>query len=327
MTLRPFVLSLLVVLAGCPPSNPTEPPDPTEDPDPTDGPDPTDAPTDCVEPEEGVPAGFCGPDERVGGFVVDEQADFTVVSGQVFDAINPQNILQVVASEGECALLSRPVLFCDPPCGPGEVCDGEACVPYPLSVDMGTVYISGLETCVEMEPIQPGNSYSFNSLPYPGMAAGDPIQLDAPGLQLHARGVEPIVFPAGDWVMVQGQAMEIQWTPPSVGGSRILVSMSIDQHGASPLRLDCNFEDDGSGTVPANLVDQLINSGVTGFPAASIRRVSADRATLEQGCVDLVVASSRPHGLNVDGFTPCTRNEDCPPPQVCDVPNEICVDP
>ncbi|MCA9567024.1 MAG: hypothetical protein KC656_04240 [Myxococcales bacterium] len=317
----PLFLGLLV---GCPPATPVST-DPT---DPTDVPTPTDEPLACTDsPDAGAQDGVCGPDLRVGGFTVDEQEDFTVVSGQVFDSLNPQNLLEPAVTEGDCVLLSRPVLFCDPACGAGEVCDGETCVPYPLSVDMGTVFISGLETCVEMAPIQPGNTYTFNTLPYPGMQAGDLVQLDAAAVQLHAAGVEPIVFPAGDWVMVEGQPLEITWTPPSAPGSQVAVSMSIDQHGASPLRLDCSFDDDGSGTVPAALVDQLINSGVSGYPSASIRRRTADKATLAQGCVELVVASSRPHGLDVDGYTPCSRPEDCPSPQVCDLPNEICVDP
>lgn len=315
----------LLLLAGCPGAV-TEPTEPEPTPEPTE--EPTPVVLECVDdPEAGVSDGACTLEERVGGFIVDDQADFTVISGQVYDSVNPQGVLEVVVSEGDCALLGRPVHFCDPPCASGEVCNGDTCVPYPSSIDLGTVVISGLDTCVEMEPVQPGNNYSFTNLGYPGMVPADPVRLDSADLQLHAAGVEPIVFPDGDWVMAEGTPLPITWTAQTVGDSRVAVSMSIDQHGATPLRLDCLFDDDGEGTVPASVIDQLIASGVTGFPSASIKRLVADSVTLDGGCVDLVVSSSRPHGLDVDGFTPCSRPGECPEPQVCDLMNEICVDP
>lgn len=320
-------LFLLVALAGCPSAVTPEPTGTT--PEPTGQPTPTGQPLlECEEsPAAGTSDGRCSSETRAGGFVVDEQADFTVVSGQVYDSVNPQSALEVVSSEGDCVLLGRQVNFCDPACASGEICDDGVCVPYPASVDLGMVVISGLDTCVEVDPVQPGNTYTFNDLGYPGMVAGDPVRLDSVDLELHAAGVEPIVFPAGDWVMVEGEDLPVPWTAPTVPGSKVAISLSIDQHGSSPLRLDCLFDDDGEGSIPSGLVDQLIASGVTGYPSASIKRLVADNSELGGVCVDFVVSSSRPHGLDVDGFTPCSRPDDCPEPQVCDLMNQICVDP
>lgn len=329
------VLTACAMALGCPsePSSPTEPTDATPTPTNPVTPTPTGDPgqTDCVEPEEGTSDGRCPLDQRVGGFVVDEQSDpdisFTSVAGVVADSVLPLDVMNTVVSEGDCVLLQRPILFCDPPCAAGETCDGDTCVPYPSNIDAGRVFISGMDECVDMSPVPPGSNYFFNGLPHPGMAPGDLIQLDTPDFSLHARGVDPLTFPDGDWVLVQGQDLTVTWTAASVPGSRIDISMAIDQHGASPLALECSFDDDGEGTVPASIVDAFINSGVSGFPAGLMVRQTSDHATTDAGCVDFVVSSTRPHGLDVDGFTPCNSTPECPEPQVCDVPNQICVDP
>lgn len=318
----------LLAAVGCP--APTEPlPTTTDDPStvvPTETPDPT-VPTECVEPEVAPQEGLCAFPDRIGGFRVEDQTDFTVVNGAINDSVVPQDVFVPELSEGDCVLLGRPVLFCDPVCAAGETCNGTECVPFPRATDQGPIFISGAAECVEMQPAEPGFNYFFNTLPQPGMTPGADMQLDATNFTLHAKGVEPIAFPSGDWVMVRGEELIIEWETTSAP-AKVAVSMSIDQHGSSPLRLDCLFDDDGSGTVPATLVDGLIDSGVTGFPAGLIERISADHTDIDAGCVDFAVSSRRPHGLDVDGFTPCSvLNPECPTPQVCDTNNEICVDP
>jgi hypothetical protein len=106
--------------------------------------------------------------------------------------------------------------------------------------------------------------------------------------------------------------------------TRVLIEMTIDQHGTSPLSLACDFPDTGSATIPASIIDQLINSGVTGFPNGRITRRTADHVDLDVGCVDLIVGSRLSASVAVAGYTPCNGPEDCPDDETCNVPLERC---
>jgi hypothetical protein len=277
-------------------------------------------------------AGACAMAEDYGGFVVDALQDYSTVSGSLSDGVVPMTVLEEVAAEGDCRALRRNNPFCDPPCAAEEACDFDgACVPYPETRDLGTVRISGLDQPVSMDPVAPGYTYFDTSVGHPAYEPDVLIGLDSDTspwgpLALHGVGVEQIVPTQETWLFVEGEDLAITWEPPvGLARSHVLLRVTIDQHGSTPISLECSFEDDGEGLIPGAIVELLVTAGVTGFPNGSLARRTVDSAPLgDEGCVELVVSSTRNPDVRVDGFTPCQDDDDCPDGQECDEALEIC---
>ena len=106
--------------------------------------------------------------------------------------------------------------------------------------------------------------------------------------------------------------------------SHVSLRLSIDQHGTTPVSLVCEFEDDGEASVPADLIAELIQYGVTGFPNADLIRETADKADMGPGCVDFKLQSVATPVIRVEGFTFCTNNNMCPTGQTCNTLLEVC---
>jgi hypothetical protein len=277
--------------------------------------------------------GSCPIATRVGRFSVEAQRDFGVVQGTVANGVVPTAIPDVIGDEGGCTVYRRRNLFCAEACVGTETCgeDGQ-CIPYPSQVSVGTVTISGLTQPVEMQPLEPGNTYFAPGVDNPPFAPEAEIALVAagttemPGFQLAGRGFTAL--PSDEpptWVLEEGADLSLTWAPP--GGSvetTISVELTIDQHGLSPLSLVCQFEDTGSAEIPRSLVDQLITAGASGFPNGRIMRQTVDHANIAVGCVELVVGSPVPATVRIAGFTPCNGPEDCPTGQTCNTAIELC---
>jgi hypothetical protein len=284
-------------------------------------------------------AGECPLETKFGEFRVHVLDAYSTISGEVADGVIPITVLEEVGSGDECALLRRNNPFCDPPCGAGETCDFDGtCIPYPLNQDLGIVTAGGLVADLVMRPVQPGNLYFLTRLPN-----GDPLPhpLFTPGslvevrtwettfgsdITLHGVGVEPLSLGSDtDWVLYRDTDHPFTWTPSASSlRSRIHVRMNIDQHGNTPVAIYCEFDDDGSAAIPANLVTQLIDFGVTGFPNATVSRRTVDNAEMGGGCVQLEVSSPAQPSVLVDGFIPCDMQSDCPTGQTCNYAIQIC---
>lgn len=277
-------------------------------------------------------AGACDLAADHGGFVVQSAGDNTGVEGKVADGVVPISVLEQIGAAGECRLLRRNNPYCEPACDRGHTCDFDGtCLPYPANQDLGVVTISGLGQDVAMDPVFPGNTYFDTSLPDPPFEPGALITLSMPDgaygpVELHGVGIELLAGVDAEWIVDAGSDLTVRWDAPTgdVVRSRVELSISIDQHGASPGVLRCSFEDDGEGTVPASLIDQLVNSGVTGFPAGNLDRRTVDRAELATGCLDFAVSHPLDVPVDVAGFTPCVSTEDCPDGQECNEELQIC---
>jgi hypothetical protein len=295
-----------------------------------------------TEPEQVVPTptgdpatvpltGACPQETDFGGFLVENLFGFSIVDGTVTDGVVPITVLELLSATGDCTLERRNNPFCDPPCGAGETCTFEGeCIPFPRAQDLGTVTIGGLVEPVAMEPLVPGYNYSNTTLPHPAFQPGDLIELRTgdgtyPGVELHGVGVEELISTDGDLFVQAGVDMDVTWTPPAAASrTQVYLQLTIDQHGLTPVKLRCEFDDDGTGTVPGSLLDQLVAFGVTGYPNATLKRQTIDKVAVGEGCMDFTISSPIDMSVDVDGFTPCRRTEDCPPGQTCDVPNEVC---
>jgi hypothetical protein len=170
---------------------------------------------------------------------------------------------------------------------------------------------------------------------YPPFASGAVIQLSASGGSLSAftlagRGITPLDFPAASLPVVRNQALTIHWTaPPSAESTQIFVRLDISHHGGGTARVECNVPDNGTMTIPAGLITQLVDRGTAGFPTLSLTRQTVDSKLIGAGCVDMVVASPVAREVEVAGSMTCNCDADhmaecptddarpCPTGQTC----------
>jgi hypothetical protein len=283
-------------------------------------------------------SGECGLADDHGGFYVEilysDLLNYSSVSGTVADGVVPITILEEVGVEGGCRLMRRNNPFCDPPCGAGTTCDFDgSCIPYPDNQDLGTVTVGGMDVPVVMVHVPPSFNYFETELPHPVFQPGQLIELrtwdslHGGDFTLHGVGVEPLDLGGVDtWIIYDGLDLPITWTPPTapVVRSHVHLRLNIDQHGNTPVQMFCEFEDDGAASVPASLITQLVNFGVTGFPNATLTRRTVDSTTVEGGCVDFQIRSPVEPSVRVDGFIPCNGDFDCPEGQTCHPVDFIC---
>jgi hypothetical protein len=293
-------------------------------------------PTTTLDPATVRLAGACPMETDWGGFRLESyplaDPSYSLFDGTVANGVIPVTVLLPVGCEGDCQLLQRQNPFCDPPCDPQETCDlTETCVAAPVGQDVGTVTVTGLTTAASMDPVAPTFTYFDVSLDDPPYAPGDTIVVrssggDWPPMEMFGVGVEPIAIPDTSLVLTQDQDLHVAWTAP-VGAavrSTIYFRITIDQHGNTPVQLQCETADDGSIDVPASLVSQLIGFGVTGFPNAVLYRHTVDSQPLGDGCVQFEVRSEAEPSVEVAGFVPCVSNDDCPTGSDCNIATGLC---
>jgi hypothetical protein len=289
------------------------------------------APADTLQP--GELSGPCPYATRLGGFTTTIGPEFSFVEGKVAIGVLPSTVPDLVTTEGACTLFRRPSLACQPPCNSQQTCDrGNLCIPFPYNQDLGAVTVKGLAVPVSMNALPPGKNYSATEVPRQLFSPGDHILLDAPAtgpfgaFSLDGDGVAPLEDVPTSTLVQENQALTILWTadPDAQGRTQVDLKLTIDQHGSSPLFLECSFPDDGSGTVSASLINQLLQSGVTGYPNGSLTRRSADSVVVAQGCIDFSVYDRKDLTVRVAGHTPCKKQEDCPQGLTCNTLLEMC---
>lgn len=315
-------LALLLCFVGCFSGGDSAPPDDS-------------APADTAEPD-GDPTtiplnGACDLDRRWGGFEVEANESYSVADGAIANGVVPVAVLTEVAAEGDCRLLERGNPYCNPTCEPGFTCDFDGtCIEYPLNQELGTVTIAGLTTPVAMDPLSTGNKYSYTDLDNPAFKPGKLIRLKTGGgayaeLTMHGVGVAPLVPTTLDWVINPGEALALAWDAPTEAvRSELFVSVNVDQHGITPVTLECTFTDDGSAEIASSVMDALLNFGVTGYPSARIQRRTVDKVMLGEGCADFTVDYELVAHVSVTGHTPCAAPGDCPEGQTCNLALQTC---
>ncbi len=290
-------------------------------------------PSELPAPETLQLSGVCPPEDRFGGFIVQSEADYSFVQGEIAEGVVPGTIMEEVVREGGCVLLKRNTPFCDPGCAAGQACTHEgACVPYPAPKALGEVAVDGLLGAVRIdEPAPPGAHYFDTGLPHPAMEVGGTIRLRTsgghwPAFELLGAGVETLsVGDDARWTVVSGEGLEVTWEASEASRhTEVRLSLNIDQHGVTPTTMYCVFEDTGAATVPASVIEGLLSAGVTGFPSGLLTRRTADRVQVGAGCADLRVRSSREVPVTVDGFTPCGPRTPCPAGETCAAATGLC---
>jgi hypothetical protein len=241
---------------------------------------------------------------RVGEFQVQLGQTFTAVSGSVASGVVPVDVRDLVEARGECRLLRKRNLRCDPVCPQGMTCgEGGACLRYPENQGLGRVTVGGLARAVTMTP-SALETYSETRLPHPGFAPGADIGLRTEGgalapFALRGWGVAALESPGEPLLLEPGKPLAVSWAAGPPGPARVVLALDIDQHGITPVLLECTLADAGAATVPAELVDALFKAGTSGFPRLTLARQTADSATLAPGCVQLLVVAEVERAIKV----------------------------
>lgn len=181
-----------------------------------------------------------------------------------------------------------------------------------------------------MTPLQPGNKYFQTGLGHPVFDGGELITMTTTAgqygeLTLYGVGAEPFVPSTPQADVERNVDLALVWPAAKAGArTQVFVTMTIDQHGSTPVALICDFEDTGSGTVPASVINQWLDFGVTGFPNGRASRRTVDSDSVSDGCMEFVVERVFELDVRVVGHTPCKKPDDCPSGQTCNLLVETC---
>jgi hypothetical protein len=235
-------------------------------------------------------------------------------------------IFEEIASAGCSRLYKRLFPFCNQDCGGLAACvKDDSCQPYPSAVDIGTVTISGLttndgKTSFSMDPIN--SNYQFTSLAFPPCNEGDAVTLSSTGgssvsaFTLSVKGISPLTLLNDTIKMIDGQPINLQWTPPTVTGiSTIYVLIDISYHGGTKAKIECNCDDNGSLTIPATLLDNLKTFGISGYPKLEISRQAISTDTSAKA--KIVIESKVVKIVYIPGIISCGSDSGCPAGQTC----------
>lgn len=275
----------------------------------------------------------CSDDQRVGGFwlhaVAETMAEMPIaahtdLSGAVLDGVPPGDVWEELDAADGCRLVVAPDSFCDPACPSGETCGADGCIATPRTHGVGTVTVTGLASELSLMPSMSSRRYSLSAaLPYPPYDEGASIQLQAEGgdyepFTLQAVGVPLLELGAGEIAVARETPVTLSWTARSeVGPARVFVELDIAHHGGIFARIECEVEDDGELVIAAQLVTQLVDRGVAGFPTVSVTRRSVDSTTIAPGCVELEVGSQVIREVAIPGLSSCSNERPCPDGQTC----------
>jgi hypothetical protein len=237
----------------------------------------------------------CAEGTRVGSFGLwtwpTSDSGASALEGAVFDHPEVSDLQRPVASDGACTLMELdPQIPCTPDCTGNDTCypDG-TCAPRSITHSVGTVTLTGLLSGrFSINPFV-GDYMAYSSdagdLPYPLAAPGAAISLRASGgdyapFILTGRGVMPLPEPTGALAVVRDQALALEWSAPSVPApTRLLVYIYLGNDGLLDRpgvpgagTVTCNFPDTGTGTVPASLLNRLIDQGIGMAPVLTMER-------------------------------------------------------
>jgi hypothetical protein len=257
----------------------------------------------------------------------------TSLVGKIYESpladVFVENMLWEPSEEQEgCRLLEPRVPFCDPSCEFGETCveDGQ-CAARPATVSVGTVTVQGLRTAegateFSMEPV--GNNYQSPTLPYPAFAEGDPIRLESSGgdfqpFAIESTGISQLQTSSGGPLpMEREQPLALSWIAAGQPDlATIQIKVDIAHHGGARGKIVCETADTGSFSVPAPLVNRLMNLGIAGFPTAVLTRKAVGSTQMEHGRVELTALSTVELGIQIEGLVSCNEDADCPDGQTC----------
>jgi hypothetical protein len=227
-------------------------------------------------------------------------------------------------------------LCTNPACTASQTCTGtNVCKDKPSLVSVGDVTLDGIGAS-QLKLSATNNNYQYPiDLPYPGFDEGAVVTLNATGgafaaFSVSAKGVAPVELEQSSYELSTGKALTIDWTAGSASaGAKILISLNISKHGGSAGYMKCQTSDSGSLTIPANLVQALLDLGVAGFPELLFTRSARAEASVSAGKIGFEIDALAKPPLSIEGYCSCFDSGDCgtcsdTTKTVCDSVKKLC---
>lgn len=276
----------------------------------------------------------CSPETVVGNFsvlLVDKQEstpEYAAFAGRVRDGVYPLTYWKTESTSGSCRMVGKPT--CSPACTAPMICGvGDKCVAEPMSVSLGAVDVTGLAMPITGLAYQ-NNQYNkdLSSGAFPPASAGTALTLSAAGgsyspTMLTVSAIEPLAFAGTNITLNRGQALTFTWTAPTKVTGKIVATLDIAFHGGGKHRVECELDDDGTGEIPAVLIDKLLDEGTAGFPTLALSRRSVDSVMVPSlGCVEFETNAFRQREITVCPMPnmcviTCGPDKPCPTGQTC----------
>jgi len=268
----------------------------------------------------------------VGAFVVAFNTDFqpyvASLSGQVYDGASPSKIIwESAATDGSCEIVKPRIPTCSA-CDVGAVCVAdETCQKQNAIVDVGKVTVAGVKTSSGAAPfdlVDVNGRYTAVPAPtFPPFAEGDDVSVAGSGgvyaaFTLHARGIAPLVLDDSALVVERDKALTLTWTPKGASSdAKIHVKLDISHHGGgSKGEILCDADDDGSLTISATLMTQLLDLGVAGFPTIVVTRRTISSGA-GSGHIELQLVHDVERSVTITGLESCTTSAQCSAGKSC----------
>jgi hypothetical protein len=258
----------------------------------------------------------------------DGSPGYAALLGVVNDGPTPSGtIWEQTAAASNCRLLVPRKPFCSEPCGSGAECvEDDSCQPYPSKIYIGKVTINGIKTAEgAMSFIMDTTRWIYQpdgSLAYPPFNEGDNVTLSAAGssttsaFSMSVKCISPLEVAKDSIVLQSGKPVTVRWTPAaSLNNSVIYIMVDISHHGGTKGKIEYQGPDNGSVTIPAELIDKLKALGYFGFPKIDITRKAVARDSLTS--VELAIESSITKEVYIPGLISCNVDGDCPEGYEC----------
>jgi hypothetical protein len=253
------------------------------------------------------------------------------ILGTVLDGPTPGTVVwELETAEGDCALLTPRVPFCDPGCDSSEACvEDDECQPYPTAIEVGTVTVEGVETTTgttgfSMEPVagyyQPAADIDLS---WPPFAEGDVVTFTASGnatvppFTMTAHGIAPLTVSSETITFTDGESVELAWAPGAEPDRTVMhISVNISYHSGTKGMISCQTPDSGTLELSGAMLDELKALGISGWPIIVFSR-STPSTTDPDVAVDLLIESSVTRNVEIPGLISCNSDADCPEDQTC----------
>jgi hypothetical protein len=271
--------------------------------------------------------------------LIDQDAKSTGFSGKLYNDNYPIVPWDTITQTGSLFLLVPTHPLCTDPCGSQARCvTNDNCVPFPSTVSVGTITISGVNltngaTSFTSKSIKNNYSAAVN-FANPPFSANDTITLSAAGdtgaspFELKTSGIEPIVLLNDTVKLIDGEPIDLSWTPPGKTGTTVMhIEVDISYHGGTAAIIAGDCEDNGSLHIPADMLAKLKSYGTAGFPKITMNRSSSSPVNASPK-VQFIIEATRQVGIVIPGQISCEPNPDgdegCPNGQTCH-DNRLCM--
>ncbi len=175
---------------------------------------------------------------------------------------------EVEAASDRCQVRRLVASSCPVPCGFGEACVGDQCVPPPPLRSAGTLVLTGGGQ-VRQVAFGPGGYVVLEDGEV--WPTGTAVSIYAPGGEVGGfAGEVTMVAPLAGVTPAQpmptaGQPLVLTWSAPDPAARVRLTLISELQHGApAPVLVDCDVADVGRLEVPVAAVDAITEPGIWG---------------------------------------------------------------